>query len=67
VSIFSPFYATLVLYVIPCYLAYKFGGVALSYFFPKKASEDDKPLDKADAKRLAKKEKKQEKVRYVKH
>ena len=63
----SPFYANLVLTVIPCYLGYKFGGMILSYCCPKKAPVDDKPVDKADAKRLAKKEKKQERVKYVKH
>jgi hypothetical protein len=48
-------------------LGYKFGGIVLSYCCPKKAPVDDKPVDKADAKRLAKKEKKQERVKYVKH
>jgi hypothetical protein len=37
---------------------YKFGGIVLAYCCPKKAAADDQPLDKADAKRLAKKEKK---------
>jgi len=55
---FSSFYANLVLCIIPCYLIYKFGGIFLAYCCPKKQQVEDKPLDKADAKRQAKKEKK---------
>ena len=63
--LFSPYYGGLVLWLGPIYLVYKFGGMALKFFFPSKQAEPEATPE--DDKKAAKKEKKQERVKYAKH
>ena len=76
VSCFSTYYGSWVLYILPGYVLYKGGGFLMSYMSNKSKdamTEEEKP-DAIEAKRLAKKERKdarQEKmggkVKYAKH
>ena len=62
VSIFSDYYGGYILYIIPMYALYKIGGYALSYLKGKSqeaTSEEAVDADETEAKRKAKKERKE--------
>ena len=62
VSCFSPYYGGKVLYLMPLYIAWKLGSWLISYMSNKSndaMTAENKEVDPVEAKRLAKKERKE--------
>ncbi len=64
---YSPAWGGYVLWIGPGALIYKFGGYILAWFWPGGPKEAAKESTPEELKRLAKKEKNKDRVKYVKH
>ena len=64
---YSPAWGNYVLWIGPGAIIYKFGGYILAWFWPSGSKEAVKEPTPEELKRLAKKEKNKDRVKYVKH